>query len=67
MSHLEERLEHDLNEIRGHIAALGNEVRQELENALHALEKASDKLAFKTILSMLPKKEHMLARKTSIN
>lgn len=59
MSHLEERLEHDLTEIRGHIAALGSEVEQELENALHALEKANDKLAFKTILSDLPINRHM--------
>jgi phosphate transport system protein len=59
MSHLEERLEHDLNEIRDHIAALGSEVEQELENALHALETASDKLAFRTILSDLPINRHM--------
>ena len=59
MSHLEERLEHDLNEIREHIAKLGKEVEQEFENALRALETSSDKLAFRTILSDLPINRHM--------
>lgn len=59
MSHLEERLEHDLNEIRDHIAKMGAEVEQALEGAFRALETASDKLAFKTILSDLPINRHM--------
>ncbi len=59
MSHLEERLEHDLNQIRDHIARLGAEVEQALENAFRALETSDDKLAFKTILSDLPINRHM--------
>ncbi|MDH3536173.1 MAG: phosphate signaling complex protein PhoU [Gammaproteobacteria bacterium] len=54
MSHLEERLEHDLNEIRDHIANMGASVEQELHNAFHALHTADEKLAFTTILSDLP-------------
>lgn len=59
MSHLEERLEHDLNEIRDHIASMGADVEQALEGAFSALETADDKLAFKTILSDLPINRHM--------
>ena len=59
MSHLEERLEHDLTEIRDHIASMGADVEQALEGAFLALETADDKLAFKTILSDLPINRHM--------
>lgn len=59
MSHLEERLEHDLNEIRDQIANMGAEVEQALEGSFRALEKNDDKLAFKTILSDLPINRHM--------
>jgi len=54
MSHLEERLEHDLNEIRDQIANMGASVEQALEAAFRALHNADDKLAFTTILSDLP-------------
>jgi len=54
MSHLEERLEHDLNEIRDQIAIMGSSVEQALEGAFRALHEADDKLAFTTILSDLP-------------
>ncbi len=54
MSHLEERLEHDLNEIREKIASMGSSVEQALESAFRALREADDKLAFTTILSDLP-------------
>jgi phosphate transport system protein len=54
MSHLEERLEHDLNEIRDQIAFMGSSVEQALEGAFRALHEADDKLAFTTILSDLP-------------
>ena len=54
MSHLEERLEHDLNEIRDHIANMGSSVEQALDGAFRALHNADDKLAFTTILSDLP-------------
>ncbi len=59
MSHLEERLEHDLTEIRDHIAKMGAEVEKSLDRAFRALEKNDDKLAFKTILSDLPINRHM--------
>ncbi len=59
MSHLEERLEHDLNEIRDHIGKMGANVEQSLGNAFQALENNNDKLAFKTILSDLPINRHM--------
>jgi phosphate transport system protein len=54
MSHLEERLEHDLNEIRDQIASMGTSVEQALEASFRALHNADDKLAFTTILSDLP-------------
>ena len=54
MSHLEQRLENDLNEIRNHIATMGADVEQGLENAFTALQTADEKLAFSTILSDLP-------------
>ncbi len=54
MSHLEERLEHDLNEIRDQIANMGSSVEQALDGAFRALHEGHDKLAFTTILSDLP-------------
>lgn len=54
MSHLEERLEHDLTEIRDQIADLGAHAEQAVDGALRALHTADDNLAFKTILSDLP-------------
>ena len=54
MSHLEERLEHDLNEIRDQIANMGASVEQALAGSFRALHTADDKLAFTTILSDLP-------------
>ena len=46
MSHLEERLEHDLNEIRDQIANMGSSVEQALQGAFRALHTSDDKLAF---------------------
>jgi len=54
MSHLEQRLEKDLNEIQEHIASMGKSVETGLENAFTALQTADEKLAFTTILSDLP-------------
>jgi len=54
MSHLEERLEHDLTEIRDQIADLGSKAEQAMDGALRALHTADDNLAFTTILSDLP-------------
>ena len=54
MSHLEQRLEHDLQEIREQVASMGSAVEQGLENSFLALQTADEKLAFSTILSDLP-------------
>jgi len=54
MSHLEERLEHDLNEIRDEIANMGASVEQAMDAAFRALLTSDEKLAFTTILSDLP-------------
>lgn len=54
MSHLEERLEHDLTEIRDQIASMGSSVEQALNGAFRALHDGNEKLAFTTILSDLP-------------
>ena len=54
MSHLEERLEHDLNEIRDEVANMGASVEQAMDAAFRALLTADEKLAFTTILSDLP-------------
>ena len=54
MSLLEERLEHDLNEIRDQIANMGSSVERSLEDAFRALHDGKEKLAFTTILSDLP-------------
>lgn len=54
MSHLEERLEHDLLEIREQVASMGSAVEQGLKNSFLALQTADEKIAFSTILSDLP-------------
>ncbi len=54
MSHLEQRLENDLNNIRQQVADMGASVKLALENAFIALQEADEKLAFATILSDLP-------------
>lgn len=54
MSHLEERLEHDLNEIRSQISIMGSSVERALAGSFTALFEADDKTAFTTILSDLP-------------
>jgi len=54
MSHLEERLEHDLTEIHDQITSMGSSVEQALNGAFRALHDGDEKLAFTTILSDLP-------------
>lgn len=54
MSHLEQRLEHDLLEIREQIMELGEAVLQGLDHSFKALQTADEKLAFTTILSDHP-------------
>ncbi len=54
MSHYEERLEKDLNRIREHLAALGNDVETAIKNAVHALLTGNTKLTYATILGDHP-------------
>ena len=54
MSHLEQRLEHDLSEIKDQIASMGTAVEKALKDAFLALQTADEKLAFSTILSDHP-------------
>lgn len=54
MSHLEERLEHDLSEIREQVAAMAANVEKNLNDSFQALQTADEKLAFSTILSDHP-------------
>lgn len=53
MSHYEERLEADLEHIRGEVAAIGKGVDKALERALHALLAHRHTLAYETILGDL--------------
>ena len=54
MSHLEERLENDLNEIRGRVEIQAERVETAVANAIHALQTGNKKLAYATILNDLP-------------
>lgn len=54
MSHYEERLERDLAALRERIAAMAEQVRQALNNAVIALQKGDHELAVNTILSDHP-------------
>lgn len=54
MSHYEERLERDLNDLRDRIAEMGNLVQQAMTNALLALQRGDHELAVKTILADHP-------------
>ena len=54
MSHLEERLENDLNEIRGRVEKQAERVETAVANAIHALQTGNKKLAYATILNDLP-------------
>jgi phosphate transport system protein len=54
MSHLEERLEHDLTQIRNHVEIMASDVENAVANALHALQQGNETLAFSTILADLP-------------
>ena len=54
MSHLEERLEHDLNDIRSRVQQQAERVETAVANAIHALQTGNKKLAYATILNDLP-------------
>lgn len=65
MSHLEERLENDLNEIRNRIEEQAERVEKSVANAIHALQTGNKKLAYATILDDLPINRSMRAIDTS--
>ncbi len=54
MSHLEERLENDLNKIRLRVEKQAELVETAVSNAIHALQTGNSKLAYATILNDLP-------------
>lgn len=54
MSHYEERLENDLDQIRQHLTAMGSQVQEATKNAVHALLTGNTKLAYATILGDHP-------------
>jgi len=54
MSHYEQRLEQDLNQIRKQMAEVAKRVEAGLKDAMHALLSGNHKLAYATILGDLP-------------
>ena len=54
MTHYEERLEHDLSEIRAQVAEMAGLVETAVKNAMHALQTGNTKLAAATVLSDHP-------------
>ena len=59
MTHYEERLEYDLNRIKGRVNEMAEKVQEGVENAVHALVVGDKRLAYKTILRDLPINRHM--------
>ncbi len=54
MTHLEERLEKDLRNIRDRVATMAKQVEDAVANAVHALQTGNEKLAYATILGDHP-------------
>jgi phosphate transport system protein len=54
MSHLEERLERDLNNIHDRVAKLGAQVQEAIRNAVKSLQIGDKKLAYQTVLNDNP-------------
>ncbi|MCU7905360.1 MAG: hypothetical protein KZQ76_05765 [Candidatus Thiodiazotropha sp. (ex Epidulcina cf. delphinae)] len=54
MSHLDERLEHDLNNIHDRVVKMGTQVQQAVKNAVNALQTGNAKLAYATVLNDNP-------------
>jgi phosphate transport system protein len=54
MSHLEERLERDLNNIHDRVAKMGEQVQGAIRNAVKALQTGDKKLAYLTVLNDNP-------------
>jgi hypothetical protein len=50
MSHLEARLEHDINKIRAQMAEQSQQVIRAVKDAVHALQTGNKPLAYDTIL-----------------
>ena len=59
MSHLEARLEKDLNRIRSLIGEQATRVEESVRNAIHALQTGNDKLAYANILADHPVNRRM--------
>ena len=54
MSHLEERLEHDINKIRTRVADQSQQVIRAVKDAVHALQTGNKPLAYSTVLQDHP-------------
>ena len=54
MTHLEERLEQDLNKIHDRVAKMGAQVQEAVKDAVHALQTGNTKLAYATVLNDNP-------------
>jgi phosphate transport system protein len=54
MSHLEARLAHDLEHLRGEVSTLSRMVQEAIKQSVHALQTGNTKLAYATVLNDLP-------------
>jgi phosphate transport system protein len=54
MSHLEERLERDLNNLHDRVAKMAAQVQEAVKNAVYALQTGNNKLAYSTVLNDNP-------------
>jgi phosphate transport system protein len=54
MSHLEERLERDLGQLRKRLATMASAVQEAIKNSVHAVQTGNRKLAYNTVLEDLP-------------
>jgi phosphate transport system protein len=54
MSHLEERLERDLNDLHDRVAKMGAQVQEAVKNSVYALQTGNRQLAFSTVLNDNP-------------
>jgi len=54
MSHLEQRLENDLQNLRSKILEQARKVQTGVNDAIHALQTGNNKLAYATVLNDFP-------------
>jgi phosphate transport system protein len=54
MTHLEERLERDLDKIHDRVAKMGAQVQEAVKNAVHSLETGNTRLAYAVVLNDNP-------------